>query len=328
MSTRIHQKVLLAPPLISVAESITRVSSDEETVIKSRNGMLLYFLAGEAMLSINGEPASVVREGSVAISPGPGSRAYSLVGESTTPLHFYGISYLCNPASPTRRAHQHQKELHQIIKKAFTRPAILADATSAQLRQRLLALRNALDDRDPGAAVLLYTAALEICVETARLVLDRQSWQEAGPGRRKSRSLVNTALEFMLRNLKHNPNVERVAWSVRVTSEHLCRVFRKELGTTPRDALRSMQIDTAKSLLINSPIEIYRVAEQAGFASVTAFGRYFKTAAGMTPTEYRAAHTGRFVRQSLAMGSINSMADPTTSRSSPPRKQATPPKGS
>jgi len=125
----------------------------------------------------------------------------------------------------------------------------------------------------------------------------------------------------MLRNLKHNPNVESVAWSVKVTSEHLCRVFRKELGSSPRQALRNMQVDAAKSLLISSPIEIYRVAEQTGFASVTAFGRYFKTAAGMTPTEYRAAHTGRFVRQSLAMEAINRITAPAAARSSPPRKQ-------
>ena len=296
MSTRIHKKIPLSPPLIAVAESITRVPSEGRVRIKSRNPMLLYFLAGEAMLSINNEAPSLIRADSVVISPGQGSRVYSSTGDSSTPLHFYGISFYRTVPSSTRRAPPHHNELISLLKKAFTRPAILTGGTSVHLHQRLVALRNAFDDRRPGGAVLLYTAALEICVETARLVLSRESWKEVGPGRRKSRALVNTALEYMLRNLRHNPNVESVAWSVKVTSEHLCRVFRKELGITPREALRNMQVDAAKSLLINSPIEIHRVAEQSGFASVTAFGRYFKTAVGVTPTQYRANNAGNFIQ--------------------------------
>ncbi len=298
MSTRIHKKIPLSPPLLSVSESITRVPLEGNVVIKSRNPMILCFLAGEALLSINGAAPLRVGEDSVAISPGYGSRVYSSSGGAAAPLHVYGISFARTPPRGGRTLAPHERELRNLIQQAFTKPAIFGAGASAPLRHRLLALRHAFDDRAPGAAVRLYTATLDICVETARLVLTHASPQESGPGRRKGRSLVNSALEYMLRNLQHNPGVESIAWSVKVTAEHLCRVFRKELGMTPRTALRNLQIDTAKSLLINSPIEIHRVAEQSGFSSVTAFGRYFKAAVGVTPTEYRTAQAGSFVRPS------------------------------
>jgi AraC-like DNA-binding protein len=298
MSTRIHKKVLLAAPLIAVAESVTRIPPDGEFTITSRHGMLLYFLAGKAMLKLGDAPPAQIQEGSVVIAPGPSQRVYSSAGDTSTPLHYYGISFFRH--SPRRqRAHRHEKELAEMIKKAFQRPAILTDGGDANLRQRLVALRHAFDDDNTGASVLLYTAVLDVCVETVRLVLSRQSWKKIGPGRRNGRALVNASLEYMLRNLKQNPNVENVAWSAKVTAEHLCRVFRKELGMTPRSALRKMQIDSAKSLLINSPMDIHRIAGQTGFASATSFGRCFKTLVGVTPTEYRARNVGTFVHRAF-----------------------------
>lgn len=294
MSTRIHKKVPLSPPLIAVAESITRVPPDGQITIRSRNSMILYFLAGEAMLSINGKPPALVHADSVAISPGQGLRVYSSTGGSATPLHAYGISFFRTAPPSVRRAPPHEKELFSIIKKAFSQPAILSGGTGAHLRQRLLTLRHAFDDKDSGAAVLLYTAALNLCIETARLVIDRQPWQASSPGRRKSRSLINGALEYMLRNLKGNPSIESIAWALKVSAEHLCRSFRAELGTTPRMALRDLQLDEAKAQLINSPLEIHRIAENTGFSSATTFCRFFGKAVGMTPTEYRAANRGNF----------------------------------
>ena len=43
----------------------------------------------------------------------------------------------------------------------------------------------------------------------------------------------------------------------------------------------------AKVLLRHSDLMIYEIADRLGFNEATAFNRYFKREAGMTPLEYR-----------------------------------------
>lgn len=291
MSTRIHKKVPLPPPFHYLGEHLTHLAPGSELRIRSTRNTIIYFLAGEARLSIDkGEPVSI-HEGDIVIVPGPSNRVY--FSETPATLHHYTLSFFTPLPRLRPTASPQEKELIALMKSTFAKSAVL-NGHGASVRQRLLSLRHELDNSDAGSSILIFSAVLNLTVETAHLSISRQGQQDAKPGRRKGRSLVNGSLEYMLRNLKNNPSIESLAWALKVSTEHLCRSFRNELGTTPRMALRELQVDEAKSLLINSPLEIYRVAEETGFPSATTFCRFFRNTTGMTPTEYRAANRGNF----------------------------------
>ena len=56
----------------------------------------------------------------------------------------------------------------------------------------------------------------------------------------------------------------------------------------PMEYVAHLRIETAKSLLINSPnMTVSSISRQVGYASPSYFSSIFRAAEGMTPAEYR-----------------------------------------
>jgi AraC family cel operon transcriptional repressor len=83
------------------------------------------------------------------------------------------------------------------------------------------------------------------------------------------------------------------AWLRRVAGrspEHLCRTFRRCLGTTPKAYLNRRRLAQAAVRLRESPIPIDQVARDAGFANLGHFHQLFRREFGETPGRYRCRH--------------------------------------
>jgi AraC-like DNA-binding protein len=83
------------------------------------------------------------------------------------------------------------------------------------------------------------------------------------------------------------PTLDELAAAAGVTPEHLCRVYRKELGYGPLAALRMLRLSHAATLLARSNLTIAQVARATGFTSPFHFSRAFKAAFDRSPTEFR-----------------------------------------
>ena len=66
------------------------------------------------------------------------------------------------------------------------------------------------------------------------------------------------------------------------------RVFKKETGMSPAGFVEAARVDRAKTLLEASDWPLARVAERAGFGSISGLHRGFQKFLGVTPNEYRA----------------------------------------
>ncbi len=265
--------------------------------VPSSRGKSLFFLNGEALLSVDGQPPVPVRDGSLAILPTPCRQRYFSMHPRAETIHAYCIRFLMPPVRKASEGDSVSRDLVVTMRKAFVRPQILTGGVTSAIRQRLLLLRHEIENRSPGHTAMLYALVLGLCVETARSVHPGEAVREVYLGKRKARSLTDSALEYMLRHLRQNPPVEKVAWALNVSAEHLCRVFRAEKGLTPREALRNLQMDEATNLLLHSPLEVYRVAERVGFGSVASFCRFFRSRFGVTPSEYRSANPEQFLHR-------------------------------
>ena len=75
-----------------------------------------------------------------------------------------------------------------------------------------------------------------------------------------------------------------------VTPEHLIRLFRSHLDTTPMRYLRDVRVRQGISFLSHTGITVERIAFNCGFKTAAHFSRCIKQATGQTPSEIRARH--------------------------------------
>ena len=75
--------------------------------------------------------------------------------------------------------------------------------------------------------------------------------------------------------------------SVGLTIRRLTDIFKDEYGVTPKEYADSLRLKEAKHLLKNGDEKVIDIAFLTGFASLSAFNRFFKNQTGQTPSEYR-----------------------------------------
>lgn len=78
-----------------------------------------------------------------------------------------------------------------------------------------------------------------------------------------------------------------VAKEFYMNSSYLSRIFKKETGMSFVEYLTSLRIEKAKTLLKDSDLKIYEIAEKIGISNSNYFGILFKKKVGCSPLEYR-----------------------------------------
>ena len=103
------------------------------------------------------------------------------------------------------------------------------------------------------------------------------------------RELVAWAAEHPAADLSVPALARRVGKSAR----HLTRVFRKELGVAPAEAIEQLRLEAARRALQQSAAGLEEVASHCGFGSAEILRRAFLRALHVTPSAYRARFSER-----------------------------------
>lgn len=82
-------------------------------------------------------------------------------------------------------------------------------------------------------------------------------------------------------------NINGLARTLGTNRTYISNYLNQHLHTTFYEYVNSWRIKRAKTLLSSSSLPMERVAEQAGFGSLSTFRRYFLKTVGMSPNEYR-----------------------------------------
>lgn len=81
--------------------------------------------------------------------------------------------------------------------------------------------------------------------------------------------------------------IEQVLEAVPISRSSLERKFRRWLGRSPAEEIRSVKLKRARDLLTTTDLALADVAARCGFGSVSYFVRAFREAFGQTPARYR-----------------------------------------
>lgn len=102
---------------------------------------------------------------------------------------------------------------------------------------------------------------------------------------------VATALRFIWENYSTRITVEDVLKTSTMSRCGMYRAFERYVGRSIGSELSRKRISKAQSLLANSELKHYEIAEASGFTSAEQFSRAFSREVGITPTEYRQQHS-------------------------------------
>ena len=99
--------------------------------------------------------------------------------------------------------------------------------------------------------------------------------------------LVREACRLASANVEQHLNVTALAAMLKVTPEHLCRVFRKETGNTPLHYLTREKVRHACELLRDTTLSSKEIGARLGFDNSSHFARTFRRVMGTTPQRFR-----------------------------------------
>ncbi len=100
-------------------------------------------------------------------------------------------------------------------------------------------------------------------------------------------SVVSRAIDYLRDHYDRTSTMVDVASTIGVSPGRLSRLFRADLGITPRQFLLKVRIEMTKHLLRNTDMKIDAIAELVGFDHASHLSRLFKHYVGSRPGQYR-----------------------------------------
>ncbi len=101
---------------------------------------------------------------------------------------------------------------------------------------------------------------------------------------------VAAAMKFIRKNARFPIGVEDVAGHSGVSRRTLQVRFQKALGQPIRDEIQRARLTLARQMLIETDLPVWKVAQNAGFNSLSYLERVFRRATGMSLAKYRRRH--------------------------------------
>lgn len=158
-------------------------------------------------------------------------------------------------------------------------------------RSALEAVRSEIAMPGIGRAVLLeahVTAAIVALARCAENSVPRTDM----PGERDT-ARMEKLLQLIAAHYREQKPVAFYAERIGMSSTHLNRLARAQLGNTVQGLIAQRVLEAARRDLIFTPTPVQTIAYALGFADPAYFNRFFRRMAGTTPGAYRRAERSR-----------------------------------
>lgn len=99
--------------------------------------------------------------------------------------------------------------------------------------------------------------------------------------------LISAITEYIDENLDKDLAVDKLAASFHLSYTHLCRLFKKETGSTIHSYIVEQRLNKAVKLLMFTDKNIRYIVDACGFPNQKSFASAFKNKYGLTPKRYR-----------------------------------------
>lgn len=119
------------------------------------------------------------------------------------------------------------------------------------------------------------------------LIYEFDKLKEMMPVNSGQNPLFENFKEILVKEFIRQRSVGFYADRLNVTRKYLSEIIKKFSGKTARDWIDEVLILEAKVLLQNKSLTISQISDHLNFSNQSVFGKFFKTATGSSPLEYR-----------------------------------------
>ncbi len=109
--------------------------------------------------------------------------------------------------------------------------------------------------------------------------------QKHAPALHSFPDVLNNSIKYISKNIANKITIEELAQYNHISVATLERVFKENIGLTPRNYILNQRLSLAESLLRKGNYVSY-AASSAGFPDISSFIRVFKKNFGTTPLKY------------------------------------------
>ncbi|WP_078408605.1 response regulator [Priestia abyssalis] len=106
----------------------------------------------------------------------------------------------------------------------------------------------------------------------------------------KNKNVIAEIEQYLQANFNRDVKLQEIADRFYLSREYISRKFKQEFNENISDYLVKIRMNKAKSLLKNSQLKIYEIANMIGYQDDKYFRKVFKKIEGITPNEYRGLH--------------------------------------
>ncbi len=277
----------LEAPFESVQELTTLIPRDREFVVQNGTFKIIIALRGDVSLQISPEYKFHLKERDIAILPEPCSQRYQTLGSDTENLQTLVILFDRTKifGDPDSWGNTPAAKVAALCKSRFPEPTKIEGKKIKELLHLISQIREESENQLPGKYIRINSLICTLLVDLVRAAGSAPEAAQAIKGSR--RLLVYQAQEFMLKNIGRSLTAGEIAWHLKMSQEHLSRIFKAETGYTLKPYLNMLRVNNAKMLLLHSNMTITEISEKCGFSTQSLFYRTFRQFFKMTPTQYR-----------------------------------------
>lgn len=103
------------------------------------------------------------------------------------------------------------------------------------------------------------------------------------------RDVLRQLMAYLRDRLREDISLNDAAEAMAVSPTHLAHLLKAQTGRSFTDLLTERRMDAAKTLLVNTRMQVRDVAHQVGFVDDAYFNRRFRQWVGETPRRFRSA---------------------------------------
>lgn len=283
----------LGDPFEKIREICFVIPNEKLRRQRSSHPKMVFFLDGDCRVESGSDFKARVEAGDLLIFPTPCQHYYaSLESGQEARIYAFTIFFRTTASKPKKTGLRSgpQRELQEITANLLSERRHVRNFLTSSMRSLMSSFRQEQDEARPGYQLRMQALAYSLLVEIWRKLSTRE--ETAPTWKRNKAYVINEVKELLVKSKGEPITLAEIARHVRWSEEHLSRVFKKETNLTVMDYLRTLRIDTARVLLLNTPETVSIIANNLGFASIGSFCRLFKHIVGQTPSEYRESHVG------------------------------------
>lgn len=266
-----------------------------------KRNILVYVRDGICVFTINSQDYTL-NKGQLLLIPAEQPYVRRPVGDtlcSFTYIHFNTHE----PIIPVTREEleAHIAESEEILEQSVTSPVakygtaeryiFLTQQTDMQAREKeiaayLQAIVEAFHKDGYYSRLTLSARALELLARLGKSAMTefrRHNLQTAG----SYPAQLKKALFYINKNYKQKITTEALSEYCGISPQHLIRLFRKHLGTTPIRFINKNKIFHAIEMLRTTELSVKEIAYELGFDDPNYFSRLFKKEEKMSPCDTR-----------------------------------------